>query len=445
MLELRAKKDELMGFFRSGLWEKRLGDLSGAEALYIRALRVLTLSVSGFLERNCTLRASALTFYSLLGVVPVLAIAFGIAKGFGLRQRLRDELLESLSGQEEVISRVIDFADKLLESTKGGLVAGVGVAVLIWSVMKVFGHVEESFNAIWEVREKRALGSRFTTYLSIMLISPVVIIISGSLTVFVSSQVTSIVERFGILAYLGPVVMLGLELLPYVLMWLLLAFVYISLPNVKVRFLPGVAGAVVAGTVYQTVQWVYVTFQIGIANYNAVYGSFAAIPLFLVWLNLSWTIVLFGSQLACAVQNVESYDLDPMARQASPLARKRMSLLVAHLVVKSFVKGEGPVLSSEIAGRLGLPSRLLDELLAGLVEAGVLNESVRENAAEPAFQPRHATETITIGSVLEALDSRGSDVLPMKDCGEAAELTGAFKAFQENLLSSPANRLLRDI
>ncbi len=441
MLELKAKKDEVMGFFRAGLWEKRLGSLSGAEALYIRSLRVFVLSVRGFLERNCTLRASALTFYSLLGIVPVLAIAFGIAKGFGLRQRLRDQIIEALSGQEEVISRVIEFADKLLESTKGGLVAGVGVAVLIWSVMKVFGHVEESFNAIWEVKQKRAFGSRFTTYLSIMLISPVVLIISGSLTVFVSTLVTGVVERFGLLSYFGPVVMFGLELLPYVLMWFLLAFVYISLPNTRVRFLPGAVGAVVAGTIYQTVQWVYVTFQIGIANYNAVYGSFAAIPLFLVWLNLSWTIVLFGSQLACAVQNVEGYDFDPIARQASPSARKRLSLLIAHLVIKSFVRGEGPVLSREIADRLGLPSRLANELTAGLVEAGILSESVKDHAPG-AFQPRLATETITIGSVLEALDSRGADELPVND---DVEMTVALEEFQKNLLSSPANRLLRDI
>ncbi|CAG0950383.1 partial hypothetical protein, partial [Anaerolineae bacterium] len=283
--------------------------------------------------------------------------------------------------------------------------------------------------------------SRFTTYLSIMLISPVVLIISGSLTVFVSTLVTGVVERFGLLSYFGPVVMFGLELLPYVLMWFLLAFVYISLPNTRVRFLPGAVGAVVAGTIYQTVQWVYVTFQIGIANYNAVYGSFAAIPLFLVWLNLSWTIVLFGSQLACAVQNVEGYDFDPIARQASPSARKRLSLLIAHLVIKSFVRGEGPVLSREIADRLGLPSRLANELTAGLVEAGILSESVKDHAPG-AFQPRLATETITIGSVLEALDSRGADELPVND---DVEMTVALEEFQKNLLSSPANRLLRDI
>jgi len=445
VLGLKAKRDGLMGFFRAGLWESRLGDLSGGKAVYFRALRVIVLSVRGFLGHNCALRASALTFYSLLGIVPVLAIAFGIAKGFGLRERLREQLLESLSGQEEVISRVIEFADKLLESTRGGLVAGVGVAVLFWSVMKVFGHVEESFNAIWEVRERRTLGKRFSTYLSIMLVSPVVIIVSGSLTVFVSAQVTSIVERFGVLIYFGPLVFVVLKLLPYGLIWFLMAFVYITMPNTVVRFLPGVLGAVVAGTIYQTVQWVYVTFQIGIAKYNAIYGSFAALPLFLVWLNLSWTIVLFGSQLARAVQDVEGHDFDPVVRGASPSLRKRVSLLIAHLVVKSFVKGEGPVLSSEIARRLALPSRLSGELTAGLVEAGVLSESVREGASEPAFQPRLATEKITIGSVLEALDSRGADELPVARDAEAMEMAAALGEYRESLLNSPANRLLRDI
>ena len=445
MLELKTQKDKVMDFFNTGLWKRRLGELSGGQALYFRSLRAVVLALKGFLKHKCSLRASALTFYSLLGIVPVLAIAFGIATGFGLRQRLRGELLEAFSGQEEVITRVIDFADKLLETTKGGLVAGVGIVVLFWSVIKVFGHIEESFNAVWEAKEKKPLGRRFSNYLTIMLISPVVVIISGSLTIFISAQVTTIVEKAGFLVHLGPMVFLVLELLPYVLMWFLLAFIYISMPNAEVRLKPGILGAIVAGTMYQSVQWFYITFQIGIAKYNAIYGSFAALPLFLVWLNLSWVIILFGSQLSYAIQNVESYDLDPMVKKASPSARKRLSLLITHLVVKAFVKGDGPVLSSEISKRLGLPSRLSTELTGELVEAGILTESNGTHAHELSYQPRLATENITIGRVLDALDARGTDELPLPETEEVRELNEAFRAFHKNFLRSPANRPLRDI
>lgn len=445
MLELKRKRDEIMGFLNAGLWKRRLGELSGAEAFYTRALRVAVLSLNGFLKHNCSLRASALTFYSLLGIVPVLAIAFGIATGFGLKDRLRAQLIEGFTGQEEVIGRVIGFADKLLESTKGGLVAGVGVLVLFWTVIKVFEHIEEAFNDIWEAKEKRSVGKRFSTYLTIMLIAPVVIIISGSVTVFVSAQVSTIIERFGPLAHFSTVIFFALKLLPYALMWFLLAFVYITMPNIDVRFKPGILGAVVAGTVYQTVQWVYISFQIGIAKYNAIYGSFAALPMFLAWLNLSWMIILFGAQLSYAIQNVGGYDLDPMVRKASPSARKRLSLLIAHLVVKAFVKGEGPVLLSEISKRLKLPSRLSTELTGELVEAGILTESSGAHAHELSYQPRLATENITIKSVLDALDARGTDELPLPETEEVRELTEAFRAFHKNFLRSSANRPLREI
>ncbi|MEE9543412.1 MAG: YhjD/YihY/BrkB family envelope integrity protein, partial [Thermodesulfobacteriota bacterium] len=150
-----AKKERFLSFFTTGLWGKRLGELSWREAIFLRPLRIVVLALKGFLENKCTLRASALTFYSLLAIVPVLAMIFGIAKGFGLRQRLRSQLLESFSGQEEVLTRAIDFADKLLDTTSGGAVAGIGVIVLLWSVIKVLGHIEESFNVIWEVKTER--------------------------------------------------------------------------------------------------------------------------------------------------------------------------------------------------------------------------------------------------------------------------------------------------
>ncbi|MCP3677039.1 MAG: YihY/virulence factor BrkB family protein, partial [Deltaproteobacteria bacterium] len=171
------------------------------------------------------------------------------------RQRLRGQLLEAFSSQEEVLTKAIDFADKLLESASGGTVAGIGVVILFWSIIKVLSHIEESFNVIWEVRTQRPLGRRFSNYLSIMLLSPLVVIVSGSLTVFINAQVTYVVDKVGLLGIFAPLVFTALKFLPFTLMWLLLAFVYITVPNTRVSFKSGVIGAVVAGTMYQLVQW----------------------------------------------------------------------------------------------------------------------------------------------------------------------------------------------
>ena len=443
-----ARKEKFLYFFTTSLWEKRLGELSGKEALFFRTIRVIVLGLKGFLKDKCTLRASALTFYSLLAIVPVLAMAFGIAKGFGLRQRLRGQLLEAFSGQEEVLTKAIDFADKLLESASGGTVAGIGVVVLFWSVIKVLSHIEESFNVIWEVKTQRPLGRRFSNYLSIMLLSPMVVIVSGSLTVFISAQVTYVVDKVGLLGIFAPLVFTALKFLPYTLMWLLLAFVYITVPNTRVGFKSGMVGAVVAGTMYQVVQWLYISFQIGISKYNAIYGSFAAMPLFLMWLNLSWIIVLLGAELSYSIQNAQRYDLAPEARRASPLLRKRLSLLMTHLIIKAFVNGEGSVSGKEVSTRLGLPPRLAEELLAQLVEAGILNKCGDTYTRDFDYHPALATDRITVAVVLEALDKKGSDehsILLTSGSKEEHELSETLKTLSEELLNSSANRLLRDI
>ena len=445
MSDTVSKTDRIEAFLSQGVWRTRLKDLPMARMVLIGSLRTLLIAIRGFVADRCALQAASLTFYTLMSIVPILAMAFGVAKGFGLQKRLRAQILEAFAGQEEVIGKAIEYADALLDTAKGGMVAGVGIVVLFWSVVRVLGHIEGSFNDIWEVTRPRPLGRRFSNYLSIMLISPVVVIISGSLTVFINTQVTDVVEKLGLLGILGPVLFLALKLLPYALIWGLLSFVYITIPHTRVKLLPGVAAAVVAGTMYQLVQWFYINFQIGISKYNAIYGSFAALPLFLVWLQLSWIIVVFGAELSFALQNVDRFELEPDARRASPGTRKVLSLLITQRVVKDFVGGRGALSLDDISAGLDIPHRLARELLGELTEAGVLNESGNQYSGGLEYQPARATDTLTIEAVLEALDRRGAEGLPMGETRELGEITGTLTAFRETLEGSPANRLLRDI
>jgi membrane protein len=182
----------------------------------------------------------------------------------------------------------------------------------------------------------------FSDYLSLMLICPVLAILSSSLTVFVTTQVNLILEKFSILGVFSPVVFLFLKILPYCLLWSLFTFCYIFMPNTKVRFSAGLLGGIVAGTVFQIVQWGYITFQIGVVRYNAIYGSFAVLPLFLVWLELSWLIVLFGAELSFAYQNVDTYEFEPDALQASHRIKTLLSLQITHHLIKNFATGAPP-------------------------------------------------------------------------------------------------------
>jgi membrane protein len=411
-----------------------------------RPVRVLLQAVRGFQQNNCPLHASALTFYSILSIVPVLAMAFGIAKGFGFERLLERRLMEELYGQQEALSWLITFANRMLENTRGGVVAGFGVILLFWSVVKVLSHIEVSFNAIWRVRETRSYWRKFSDYQAIMLISPLLMIMSSSVTVFINTQVTNITERVALLGYFSEVIFFGLKILPFLLIWVLFSFLYILIPNTRVKFGAGILAGVIAGTLYQLAQGAYIQFQVGVARHNAIYGSFTALPLFLVWLQISWLIVLLGAQIACAQQKLENFEADRAWGQLSPYHLRLMSLKAARLMVKSFAAGNPPLTRIDLARQLSLPPHLVDRLLQDLLESGTFSQIADPKSKEPAFQPARDIHLYTLAYLLDALDKRGSRA-PAEGAsdGEEDRIAQSLAAFQKELEAGPANILLKDL
>jgi membrane protein len=295
MINLQLKIKETVNFIRNDIWRIQRAQLSSGKSLFVKILRVLILSVRGFREDKCQLRSSALTFYSLISIIPIAAMAFGIAKGFGFEKVLEAQLRDKLAGYEEILTTVIQISHSLLANTRGGLMAGVGLVILLWAVIKVWRQIEYSFNDIWKINKQRTIGRMFSYYLSLMLVCPLIFILSSGLTVFVTTQVNLIIEKFSILGSFSPIIFFLLKLSPYALMWGLFTFLYIFMPNTKVRFSTGLFAGIITGTAIQIVQLTYITFQIIVAKHNAIYGSFAALPLFLMWLQLSWLIVWCGN------------------------------------------------------------------------------------------------------------------------------------------------------
>jgi membrane protein len=434
-----------VGFAQRDIWRIRRTELPPGKSFFLTLLRVLILSIRGFDEDRCKLRASALTFYSLISIVPVAAMAFGIAKGFGFEKMLEAQLRDKLAGQEEVFNNVLQFSQSLLENTKGGLLAGIGLVVLFWAVIKVLGHIEDSLNDIWGIKERRSLGRKFGDYLSIMLIGPVLIILSSSLTVFVTTQFNRIMERINLLGVFSPLIVLLLELLPFALLWGLFTFIYLFMPNTKVRFSSGLLGGIVAGTLFQAVQWGYITFQIGAAKYNAIYGSFAALPLFLIWLQLSWLIILYGAELSFAHQSVDTYEFEPDARLASHRLKTLLSLQIAHRLISNFAAGKPPLTAEQISHALEIPIRLVNEILFDLVRSGILSGTETDGNAERAFQPARDIHRLTIQQVIEAMELRGLNTLTIAPTPSYTALEEALAAFDQAVAKLPANRPLMDI
>jgi membrane protein len=442
---LRSTFSKGVDFFAIDIWRIRSRNLPLRKYFLIKQLRIVLLAIRGFDEDKCLLRASSLTFYSLLSIVPVAAMAFGIAKGFGFEKILEKQLLENFPAQEEVVARVINFAHALLDNTKGGMIAGIGLVLLLWSVIKVLNHIETSFNEIWEIQESRTFLRKFSDYFSIMLISPLIMILSSSVTVFITTQITVITAKIALLGFFSPLIFFSLKMMPYFLLWLLFTIGYILMPNTKVNVTSGLLAGVVAGTLYQVSQWGYINFQIGVAKYNAIYGSFAALPLFLIWLQLSWLIVLFGAEISFASQNVDTYEFEPDSLKVSSAFKRLLSLQVAHLLVKNFHNGEKPFTAEQISHALEIPIRLVNIILHELVESGVLSDARTGAYKELAYQPGRDIHGLTIKFVIEALEGQGTDNIPVAKTKALAVFTEALKTFSETIESSPANRLIKDI
>lgn len=441
----RDRVNDIFRYLNTDIWRARLADMPPFKAFWVRQLRVLLLSVSGFVKDRCALRASSLTFFSLLAVVPVAAMAFGIAKGFGFRNMLENQLLERLPGQEAVISRIIEFADQTLATAKGGLIAGVGITLLLYTVLKVLSNIEEAFNRIWGITSHRTLVRKFSDYLSMMFTAPILVLISGSLTVFISAEVIEVSQHYHVMEYIGPAIFAGLKLLSTVLLWLLFTLIYVIMPNTRVRLFSGFVGGIFAGSAYQIAQWAYVSFQIGTARYNAIYGSFAALPLFIIWIQISWLIVLFGAEISYANQNADIHEHEPDYANISPRYNKLMALQIAHLLVKNFINGEPALTAETISHRLEMPLRLVERNLNDMVDRSLVSRTHSGNTGTVAYQPARDPHFFTVTSVIDALDRHGVNSLPIAETPELHKLSETLNNFDVLLNASADNVALKDL
>ncbi|MCJ7593546.1 MAG: YihY/virulence factor BrkB family protein [Desulfobacterales bacterium] len=435
----------IIQFVKTDIWRIREKDLPRRKSFWIRLLKVVMLTLRGITEDRSPLRASALTFYSLLSIVPVVAMVFGIAKGFGFEKALEKVLLRTLEGQEEIVIKIVGFAHAVLENVKGGLVAGIGLLVLFYAVIMILSNIENAFNDIWGIKTPRSLGRKITDYLSLMLIGPILFILSSTLTVFITSSLKQVVEKITILEAVRPGIFLLLQLLPYAALWILFCFMYVFIPNTKINFKSGILGGIIAGTMYHVFQWGYISLQIGVAKYNAIYGSFAALPLFFIWLQTSWLIVLFGAEVSFAHQNVETYEFEQECLTVSYSFKRLLVLRIAHLLVHRFTEGEKPCDARRISHQLEIPIRLVNQILFELVAAGIASEVRVEQDKAIAYEPALDPDRMTIKYVIDAMEQRGSDNIPVAPTEELQALSESLKAFNELVENSGANRLLKEI
>ncbi len=440
-----GKTMEAIRFLRGDIWRIREKDLPRRKSFLLRTLRVIILSVRGISSERAGLRASALTFYSLLSVVPVAAMVFGIAKGFGFENSLEGLLMSALEGQEEIVKKIVDFAHALLEDVKGGFIAGLGLLILFYTIIKILSNIENALNEIWGIKKPRSLSRKITDYLSVMLIGPVLFFMSSTMTVYISGSVRQIIEGTSVLRVVSPGISLVLEFFPYISLWFLFSFVYIFIPNTKIKWSSGILGGIIAGSLYHIFQFFYISLQIGVAKYNAVYGGFAALPLFFIWMQTGWLIVLFGAEIAFAHQNVETYEFEQECLTVSHAFKRLLSLRILHLMVRKFWEGGEPYISRQIARDLEIPIRLVNEILFELVASGLVSEVKADEGRGIAYEPAKDPDMMTIKNVVDTLEQYGSDDIPVAQTEELKQLSESLKTFSDLVEKAEANRKLKEI
>lgn len=432
-------------FFKHDIWRIQTQELPPVKAFFLKILKIILMSIRGFYEDNCHLRASALSLLTLLSIVPVLAMAFGIAKGFGYEKLLQEQIIQQIPEQEALLKQIIEFAQNLLETARGGLVAGIGVIVLLYTVVKILSNIEQSFNVIWGIKKSRSMGRKIGDYLSLMLVYPVMMILSSSITVFLTTQVAQLSEKAALLDSVSSFVLSLLKLSPYVLVWALFSFIYIFMPNTKIRFKSGILSGIFAGTLYQLAQLAYITLQVGMQKYNAIYGSFAALPLFIIWLQLSWTIVLIGGEISYSHQNFDVNEVDFDPSDISNLSKKRIALQIMHFIIQEFKKGGKPLTESHILQLLKIPARPLRQILNELLESGILSAIHSEENEDPAYLPAQDPDLLTVGYVLKALETEGKDEMPIPETDALETFDKTLSAFWDMIHQSPLNKKLKEI
>ena len=339
--------------------------------IYINIIKTMILAVRGFLSENLQTRASALTYNTLLAIVPMLAVLLGIAKGFGFQETVRQELLDYFPGHEMELTQAFEFGESLLAEAQGGVIIGVGLILLFYTVINLISSIEDTFNDIWQIQKSRPWYRKISDYLALFLVLPVLMTASSGLSIFMSTLQNSFLSQY---FFFTPVMEFLLNVAPYVITVLAFTGLYILLPNTKVRFVNGLVAGTLAGIAFQFFQIIYISGQIWVSKYNAIYGSFAALPLLLLWLQLSWIICLFGAEISYASQNVKKFSFERDSKNISRRYKDFLTLLITSLIVKRFVNGEKPYTADELSDAYRIPIRITTQLLYQLTEMHILIE-----------------------------------------------------------------------
>ncbi len=403
---MNKRLQQIREFIQYDLWRQPHTAIhSPKKRLWYRTLQTIILVARGFKDQVLVVRANSLSFSLLFAFIPMMALIYAIARGFGFEGVIQEILSGSFLDEANIAPVLIDWIERYLETAREGLFLGIGLIVLIWAVYAFFNMLENSFNSIWNVKKTRSFTRRLTNYLITLLLVPVLVVVTSGISIFLNS--TEILAS--VLDAIEPIRKFMLRFIPFVATAGVFTWIFVAIPNTKVKFSSAIIPGILMGLLYQLVQALSMYLVVLFTRMSIVYGAFSAIPLVLIWLHITCWLLLVGAELAFAIQNNDLFAYEKDLKAMSRRYKDYVMLYLLSIIIRRFEAGEAPQTAQELAAENKLPIRLVQQLLSRLEETNIVRRVYIEDEEEQAFVPALDTKSITVEMVIGRISAQGTE------------------------------------
>lgn len=360
----------------------------------VNFIKTLNIAVRSFFSADVQTQACAMTYRTLLAIVPAFAMLVAIGRGFGVQDLIETQIYDRMPGQQSLVEYLMRFVDTYLGTTTQGVFIGIGLVFLLYTLISLMQSMENTFNLIWNIRERRTLWRQITDYTAMLLILPVLLVLGAGVSIFLSETIQGMFD----IPFMTPIISSLFEIGSFAFTCLFFTALFMLMPNTKVRFWNALVSGFITGIGFTVLQWLFISGQLWVSRYNAVYGGFAFLPLFLLWMQVVWVIILSGALICYASQNIFQYSFSDQISTISRSYSDKVTVAIAAVVTQRFLAKQPPVKQYEIIEKYGIPSRLVSNVLNLLIDAGIISRVVLDSKGDVyGYQPAVDPSVLTIG------------------------------------------------
>lgn len=412
------------------------------KTMKVRVIKTINLTVQAFLNRDLQIKSMAITYQTVFAMVPALALLLAISKGFGFQEIVEKELYTYFPSQSKALGTALGFVDSYMAEASSGILVGVGLIVLLWTLISLLSNIEDAFNNIWDIKAGRTTIQKIKDYIAIFLLIPILMILSSGISIFMSSTVMAAVP----FAFMTPMVNAFMELTPLVLTWAAFTLCFWLIPHTQVEFKFAAISGAFCAVAFEVLQLLFLHGQIYVSKYNAIYGSFAFLPLMLIWLQLSWLLLLSGCGLTYSLQNVFSYNFFGNLNTVAESYFRKVLLVVTAVIYRRFHLGLPAPTRNSLSMIYGLPIRMVSNIADRLKRAGLIQmNEVSDGKDDPGLIPTTDTDRILVKDVVTRVESAGmKDFIPEFNTTYRQALS-EINDISEKMYAAAGDMLIRDL